>query len=156
MRRVLLVLAPLAIATGCTYSTARLDYERHPELRSVRMWSGESSAAGAGKLGPVEANRGGWTGCDAMATDATLELLTDARAMGGASVAETRYEDVAYWSGHPRCKRNWALLGRMSVRAQGVAVKGTRPSPTAGVSKPSKPARTKRAKGSPSRPSSRR
>ena len=149
MRRVLLVFTVLVpLATGCTYSAARLDYAAHPELRNVRLWKVDSSATGA-TLGPVGAERGGWTGCDAMATDASLELLSDARAMGGARVEETRYENAAYWSGYPHCKRNWALLGYMTVRTSGVAVKDTRQSPTAGVS--SKPTRRlKRAKRAPS------
>ena len=122
MRRVLLVFTVLLpLATGCTYSAARLDYAAHPDLRNVRLWKVDSSATGA-NLGPVEAQRGGWTGCDAMATDATLELLNDARAMGGMRVEETRYENAAYWSGYPHCKRNWALLGYMTVRTSGVAV----------------------------------
>ena len=149
MRRVLLVFAVLVpLATGCTYTAARLDYAAHPDLRNVRLWKVDSSATGA-NLGPVEAQRGGWTGCDAMATDATLELLNDARAMGGMRVEETRYENAAYWSGYPHCKRNWALLGYMTVRTSGVAVKDTRQSPTAGLSrKPTR--RLKRAKGAPS------
>jgi len=157
MRSVLLSLVGLAtLAPGCTYSVARLDYERHPELHAVRMWNVDPEANGVTKLALVEADRAGWTGCDAMATDATLKLLTDARAMGGTSVVETRYENPAYWAGHPRCRRNWMLLGYMTVRTRGYAVKDTRHSPTAGVSgKRSKPARRlKRAAGSAS-PSSR-
>jgi hypothetical protein len=155
MRHVLVGLTVLAtLTTGCTYSTARLDYERHPELRSVRLWKVDSALPGGTNLGPVEAQRGGWTGCDAMATDATLDLLNDARARGGARVDETRYESAAYWSGYPHCRRNWALLGYMTVRTSGVAVKDTRQSPTAGVS--SKPTRRlERAKGSGSRSPSR-
>jgi len=155
MRRVLLVFAVLVpLATGCTYTAARLDYAAHPELRNVDLWKVDSSATGLTNLGPVEAQRGGWTGCDAMATDATLELLNDARAIGGARVVETRYENAAYWSGYPHCKRNWALLGYMTVRTSGVAVKDTRQNPTAGSS--SKPTRRlKRAKGAPSRSASR-
>jgi len=154
MRGIPFVLATLAtLVTGCTYTAAQLDYERHSELRSVRLWKVDSSLSGT-TLGQVEAERGGWTGCDAMATDATLELLSDARARGGIGVAETCYENAAYWSGHPHCKRNWALLGYMTVRTRGMAVKDTRQSPTAGVS--SKPTRRlKRAKGSPSRSPSR-
>jgi len=156
MRGVPLVLATLAtLVTGCTYSAATLDYERHPELHSVRLWKVDSSLSGATNLGQVEAERGGWTGCDAMATDATLELLHDARARGGARVEETCYENAAYWSGHPRCKRNWGLLGYMTVRTRGMAVKESHQSPTAGVSgKPTR--RLKRAKKSPLPPSSRR
>lgn len=150
MRHVVRGLTVLAtLATGCTYSAARLDYAAHPELRSVRLWKVDSTADGATNLGPVEAQRGGWTGCDAMATDATLELLNDARARGGVRVEETRYENAAYWSGYPHCKRNWALLGYMTVRTSGLAVKDTRQSPTAGVSRPTR--RLKRAKASPSR-----
>jgi hypothetical protein len=157
MRCALLSLVALAtLASGCTYSPARLDYQGHPELHAVRMWNVDPEPSGVTKLGLVEADRGGWTGCDAMATDATLKLLSDAHAMGGAGVVETRYENPAYWVGDPRCQRNWALLGYMTVRARGYAVKDARHSPTAGVSgKPSKPRRRlKRAAGSPSRPSS--
>ncbi len=153
MRRVLLSLVGLAmVASGCTYSVAQLDYERHPELHAVRMWNVDPAPDGVTNLGLVEAERAGWTGCDAMATDATLALLVDARAKGGARVVETRYENPAYWAGHPRCRRNWMLLGYMTVRTRGYAVKDTRHSPTAGVS--GKPARRlKRAAKSPSPPS---
>jgi hypothetical protein len=89
-----------------------------------------------------------------MATDATLALLSDARAKGGVGVGDTRYDNPAYWAGHPRCRRNWMLLGYMTVRARGYAVKETRHSPTAGVSR-KHARRLKRAPGSPS-PSPRR
>ena len=152
MSRILVGLFLATVASGCTYSPARLDYEGHPELHAVRMWNVDLEPRGVTKLGLVEADRGGWTGCDAMATDATLKLLNDARAMGGASVVETRYENPGYWAGHPRCQRNWALLGYMTVRARGYAVKDTRHSSTAGTSsKPSR--RLKRAAGAPSRSS---
>jgi len=150
MRDVLLSLVALGtLVSGCSYSVARLDYERHPELHAVRMWNVDPTPDGATNLGLVEADRAGWTDCDAMATDATLELLGDARAKGGVGVAETRYDNPAYWAGHPRCRRNWVLLGYMTVRARGYAVKDARRSPTAGVRKPAKPARRlKRATGS--------
>jgi hypothetical protein len=156
MRDVLLSLVALGtLVSGCSYSVARLDYERHPELHAVRMWNVDPTPDGATNLGLVEADRAGWTDCDAMATDATLELLGDARAKGGVGVAETRYDNPAYWAGHPRCRRNWMLLGYMTVRARGYAVKDPHPSPTAGR-KPAKPARRlKRGAGSPS-PSSNR
>jgi hypothetical protein len=153
MSRILVGLSLATLVSGCTYSAARLDYEHHPELHAVRMWNVDPEVGAVTKLGLVEADRGGWTGCDAIATDATLELLSDARAIGGAGVVETRYESPAYWTGHPRCQRNWALLGYMTVRARGDAVKDTRHSPMAGVS--NKPThRLKHAAGSPSRPSS--
>lgn len=154
MRRVLLSLVALTVGSGCTYSVARLDYERHPELHAVRMWNVDPTPDGVTNLGLVEADRAGWTDCDTMATDATLALLSDARAKGGVGVAEARYDNPAYWAGHPRCRRNWMLLGYMTVRARGYAVKDPRPSPTAGR-KPAKPARRlKRGAGSPP-PSSR-
>lgn len=112
----------LVVTTGCTYSVARLDYERHPELQAVRLWSSKKDVPANG-LGPVEATRGGWTGCDTMATDATLQLLQDARAMGGAGVVATRFQNPAHWAGRPRCRRNWVLLGHMTVHAIGTAVK---------------------------------
>jgi hypothetical protein len=154
MWRILVGLVLAALASGCTYSPARLDYEGHPELHAIRMWNVDPVPGGVTKLGLVEADRGGWTGCDAMATDATLELLSDARAIGGAGVVETRYENPAYWVGNPRCQRNWALLGYMTVRARGYAVKDARLSPTAGTSS-KHPRRLKRAAGSPS-PAARR
>ena len=146
MRYVLLSLVVLVtVASGCSYSVARLDYERHPELHAVRMWNVDPEPDGVTNLGLVEADRAGWTGCDAMATDATLALLSDARAKGGVGVAETRYDNPAYWAGHPRCRRNWMLLGYMTVRARGYAVKDARRSPTAGVRKPAR--RLKRGAG---------
>jgi hypothetical protein len=134
MSRILVALSLAALAAACTYSTASLDYQGHPELHAVRMWNVDHESPGVTKLGLVQADRSGWTGCDAMATDATLKLLNDARAMGGAGVVETRYENPGYWAGHPRCQRNWALLGYMTVRANGYAVKDTRHNPTAGTS----------------------
>jgi hypothetical protein len=151
MRRVLLALAPLALVSGCSYSTARLDYERHP-LRSVRLWSGESSAAAAAtKLGPVEARRDGWKDCDAMATDATLELLNDARAMGGAGVAETRYENAAYWSGILTASETGPCWAHDRL-ARGFAVKDTRQSPTAGCPSLPSPRAVSSAQGIPVAP----
>lgn len=151
MSRILVALFLATLAAGCTYSPASLDYEGHPELHAVRMWNVDHEPTGVTKLGMVEADRGGWRGCDAMATDTTLKLLNDARAMGGAGVAETRYENPGYWAGHPSCQRNWALLGYMTVRARGYAMKDTRHSPTAGTS--TKPARRlKHAAKTPSRP----
>jgi len=150
MSRILVGLVLATVASGCTYSPARLDYEGHPELHAVRMWNVDPEPRGVTKLGLVEADRGGWTGCDAMATDVTLKLLSDARAMGGASVVGTRYENPAYWVGDPRCQRNWALLGYMTVRAHGYAVKETRHSPTAGTS--SKPRRRHKPAAGPASP----
>jgi hypothetical protein len=125
----------LALLTpGCTYSTARLDYARHPELRSVRLWADRSDAK-VPNLGTVESHESGWVGCDRMATRATLRLLDDARARGGSGVAATRYYQMAHWAGRPRCRRNWVLLGHMSVRAVGLAVQTDPGAPTAGVSR---------------------
>jgi hypothetical protein len=111
-------------AAGCTYTVARLDYARHPELRNVRLWTSRHDAQ-VPNLGGVEASEGGWAGCDRMATAAALTLLTDARAMGGDGVAATRYQNPAHWAGRPRCRRNWFLLGHTTVRAIGIAVKDT-------------------------------
>src|SRR5262249_49798379 len=88
MSRILVVLFLATLAAACTYSTASLDYAAHPELHAVRMWNVDHDPPGVTKLGLVQADRGGWKDCDAMATDVTLKLLNDARAMGGASVVE--------------------------------------------------------------------
>ena len=114
----------LSVASGCTYSVAHLDYRAHPDLRAVRLWTSRKDAQGPGNLGSVEASRGGWVDCDGMATATTLALLDDARAMGGDGVVATRYENPFHWAGRPRCRRNWVLLGHMTVYAIGLAVKG--------------------------------
>lgn len=111
----------LLAACGCTYTIARLDYEGHPELRAVRYWTGKHDMK-VPAIGPVEADEGGWLDCDAMVTRATLKLLDDARRMGGNGVAATRYENPFHMAGRPRCRRNWVLLGHMTVRASGLAV----------------------------------
>jgi hypothetical protein len=137
MARILSGLSLLAtLAFGCTYSVARLDYARHPELRNVRLWTDRHDAE-VPNLGTVEAREGGWVGCDQMATAATLSLLDDARAMGGTGVVATRYYNPAHWAGHPRCRRNWVFLGHMTVWAQGVAVKELPGNSTAGEPSPS-------------------
>src|SRR5262245_34047226 len=111
----------LALA-GCTYSSARLNYREHPELEAIRYWAGRKDAQGP-NVGPVEASRGGWLGCDEMATAATLDLLEDARVMGGNAVVATRYQVPFHWAGRPQCRRNWLLLGHMTVRVCGYAQK---------------------------------
>ncbi len=119
----LTVSSGLMVTTACTYSVARLDYRGHPELRAVRLWASRRDAA-VPNLGPVEASRGGWTDCDGMATGATLDLLEEARVRGGDGVIATRYQNLAHWAGRPRCRRNWVLLGHMTVCAIGLAAKG--------------------------------
>ena len=111
------------LISGCTYTRARLDYDRHSELQAVRYWTGKQDARGPGTIGVVEAYEGGWLDCDGMATKATLSLLADARRMGGNGVVGIRYENAFHMAGRPRCRRNWVLLGHMTVRATGVAVR---------------------------------
>jgi uncharacterized protein YbjQ (UPF0145 family) len=127
-----LIVAAVTV-TGCTYTVAHLDYARHPELQSVRLWTDRQDARVA-NLGDVDANEGGWTDCDAMATAAALRLLDDARAMGADAVVATRFQNNSHWAGRPRCRRNWVLLGHMTVRATGIAVKDVPTSRTASAS----------------------
>jgi hypothetical protein len=119
-----LTVLPAIVLAGCTYSVARLDYRTYPELGAVRMWTSRQDVKGP-NLGSVEATRSGWTDCDAMATATTLDLLEQARAVGGDGVAATRFQNPSHWAGRPRCRRNWVLLGHMTVHAIGIAVKNS-------------------------------
>jgi hypothetical protein len=112
----ILVLASLAVC-GCVYQTSSIDYARQPELRPLLLYTGTPGQQGE-NLGAVVGEKRGWESCDELAKTALLDLLANAKALGGTGVKDVRFRGRWHWMGRVACRAS--LLGR-SVQVQGVA-----------------------------------
>jgi hypothetical protein len=108
------------VTLGCaSYSVGTLSYRDHPELRTVRLFTGRPDPQGE-NLGTVEVVRHGRGDCSELASAALAELLEEARAMDGTGLKEVRFRGRFHWAGRVLCRRS---LIRKSVQVRGIVTR---------------------------------
>lgn len=107
MRRgVMLLVALMAVATGCTYHRAYIDYEDHEGNVAMQPggWDGE-------RLGVVRASEGGavWKDCTTVAEASIWVLMEETRKLGGNAIGEFRWvpQHPKRSSELPTCRQRW-------------------------------------------------
>ncbi len=104
------------LAAGCGYARGSIDYIAHPELRNVRLYTGEPDPLGE-DLPTVEVFVMGWWDCSAITARALSKLLAQAEAVGGEGVKDVRFRGRWHWMGRVVCRRG---VSGKSVRVQGI------------------------------------
>ena len=113
--RAVAALAMFAVA-GCGYAHGGIDYVAHPELRSVRLYTGAQSETEK-SLAIVTAAHEGRDDCAEIAAGALTDLLAQARSVGGDGVRDVRFRGKWHWMGRVVCRQSF---GRRSVQVQGI------------------------------------
>ncbi len=102
------------LAAGCGYARGSIDYIANPELRNVRLYTGNPDPLGE-DLPTVEVFVMGWWDCSAITARALSKLLAQAEAVGGEGVKDVKCRGRWHWTGRVVCRR-WALGKSVQVR----------------------------------------
>ena len=119
----LIFVAGFAGQAGCGYTVANIHHREHPELSHARLATGRRSEDVPNNLGALQTSAGGWDSCDDLVKAVLLELVDEARAVGGTDVVDIRFKGRFTWIPQPVCRWNLLLLGRKSVEVRGVAIR---------------------------------
>lgn len=121
--RTILALSFLCFATACAgYRVATTNFRSHPELRNVRLYSGEPDARGE-ELAQVSAEYSGRGSCQDATSRVMTDLLAEARALGGNAVKDVRFKGRYNWQGRLACKGGGSQTSSVFAQAIGTAVR---------------------------------
>ena len=113
---------PLVLVLGCaSYNLASTDYRSNPELRVVRLYSGQLDTRGR-ELGMVAAEFSGRGSCQTVTTMLMKQLLEESKALRGNAVKNVRFRGRWNWMGRLACKGGSRERSPVTARAIGMAI----------------------------------
>ena len=110
-------MAVAILAAGCGYSRGSIDYTANPELRNVRLYTGNPDPLGE-DLQTVEVFAKGQEDCSAVASGALSKLLEQVEAVGGEGVKDVKFRGRWHWMGRVVCRNG---MSERSVQVRGIS-----------------------------------
>jgi hypothetical protein len=109
-------MAVAILVAGCGYSRGSIDYNANPELRNVRLYTGNPDPLGE-DLPTVEVFAEGKKDCSAVASEALSNLLEQADALGGEGVKDVKFRGRWHWMERVVCRNG---MSAKSVQVRGI------------------------------------
>jgi len=116
----ILLAATVSLGLGCGYLQGSVTYSENPDLRDVRLFTGQVDPEGE-NLGAVELQRSSsGSDCTRLGSEAMRDLLREARALGGTAVKNVKFRGRYNWMGRVVCRRS---MSGISVQIRGTATR---------------------------------